>query len=120
MMDSVRFAQAYSFKYSPRPGTPAAGLDQLPEEIKVARLSRLHDVISQHQTSFNLTHVGKAMPVLFERRGRRPGQLIGRSPYLQSVHAQLDSAWIGKILEVEITAGGPNSLAGIVRAASAA
>lgn len=120
MIDRVRFAQAYSFKYSARPGTPASSLEQFPEEIKVARLSRLQDVINGHQTSFNTAHVGKVMPVLFDRRGRRPGQLIGRSPYLQSVHAQLDSAWLGKILEVEIAAAGPNSLAGVVRAVSAA
>ncbi|NJO35083.1 MAG: radical SAM protein, partial [Rhodospirillales bacterium] len=120
MIDRVRFAQAYSFKYSARPGTPAANLEQLPEAIKIARLSRLQDVISGHQTTFNTAHVGKVMPVLFDRRGRRPGQLIGRSPYLQSVHAQLDSAWLGKILEVEIAAAGPNSLAGVVHAISAA
>jgi tRNA-2-methylthio-N6-dimethylallyladenosine synthase len=120
MMERVRFAQAYSFKYSPRPGTPAAGLEQLPDEVKVARLSRLQNVIARHQTAFNSAHVGQVMPVLFDRLGRRPGQLIGRSPYLQSVHAQLDSAWLGKILEVEIASGGPNSLAGVVHVASAA
>ena len=120
MMERVRFAQAYSFKYSPRPGTPAAGLEQLPEEVKVARLSRLQNVITRHQTAFNSAQVGKIMPVLFDRRGRRPGQLIGRSPYLQSVHAQLDSSWLGKILEVEIASAGPNSLAGVVHEASAA
>jgi tRNA-2-methylthio-N6-dimethylallyladenosine synthase len=120
MLERVRFAQAYSFKYSPRPGTPAAGLEQLSEETKIARLSRLQDVIARHQTSFNSTQVGKVIPVLFNRQGRRPGQLIGRSPYLQSVHAQLDSSWLGKILEVEIAAAGPNSLAGVIRAASAA
>jgi tRNA-2-methylthio-N6-dimethylallyladenosine synthase len=120
MLEHVRFAQAYSFKYSSRPGTPAAGLEQLSEEIKIARLSRLQNVITMHQTSFNSTHIGRSMPVLFDRRGRRPGQLIGRSPYLQSVHAQLDSSWLGKILEVEIAAAGPNSLAGVIRAADAA
>jgi tRNA-2-methylthio-N6-dimethylallyladenosine synthase len=120
MMERVRFAQAYSFKYSPRPGTPAAGLEQLPEEVKVARLSQLQSVITRHQTAFNSAQVGMIMPVLFDRRGRRPGQLIGRSPYLQSVHAQLDSSWLGKILEVEIASAGPNSLAGVIHAASAA
>ena len=120
MMERVRFAQAYSFKYSPRPGTPAAGLEQLPEEVKVARLSQLQSVITRHQTAFNSAQVGMIMPVLFDRRGRRPGQLIGRSPYLQSVHAQLDSSWLGKILEVEIASAGPNSLAGVIHEASAA
>ena len=120
MMDRVRFAQAYCFKYSPRPGTPAAALEQVAEDVKVARLSRLQDTVSKHQTAFNSTHVGRLMPVLFDRRGRRPGQLIGRSPYLQSVHAQLDLSCLGKILEVEIAAAGPNSLAGVVYAATAA
>jgi tRNA-2-methylthio-N6-dimethylallyladenosine synthase len=120
MMERVRFAQAYSFKYRPRPGTPAAGLEQLPEEVKVARLSQLQSVITRHQTAFNSAQVGMIMPVLFDRRGRRPGQLIGRSPYLQSVHAQLDSSWLGKILEVEIASAGPNSLAGVIPEASAA
>lgn len=120
MLERVRFAQAYSFKYSPRPGTPAAGLEQLPEDVKVARLSRIQDVINDHQTSFNRAYVGDVMAVLFDRPGRRPGQLIGRSPYLQSVHAQLDTACLGQILEVEIAAAGPNSLAGVVKAASAA
>ena len=120
MMERVRFAQAYSFKYSPRPGTPAAGLEQLPEEVKVARLSQLQSVITRHQTAFNSAQVGMIMPVLFDRRGRRPGQLIGRSPYLQSVHAQLDSSWLGKTLEVEIASAGPNSLAGVLHEASAA
>lgn len=119
MMERVGFAQAYSFKYSPRPGTPAAGLEQLPEEVKVARLSRLQNVITHHQTAFNSAHVSRVMPVLFDRRGRRPGQLIGRSPYLQSVHAQLDSSWLGRILEIEIASAGPNSLAGVVHGAGA-
>jgi len=118
MMEGVGFAQAYSFKYSPRPGTPAAGLEQLPEEVKVARLSRLQNVIARHQTAFNSAHVSSVMPVLFDRQGRRPGQLIGRSPYLQSVHAQLDSSWLGRILEVEIASAGPNSLAGVFHGAS--
>lgn len=120
MLERVRFAQAYSFKYSARPGTPAAGLEQLPEDVKVARLCRIQDVINDHQTSFNRAYVGDVMPVLFDRPGRRPGQLIGRSPYLQSVHAELDMACLGQILEVEIAAAGPNSLAGVVKAASAA
>jgi tRNA-2-methylthio-N6-dimethylallyladenosine synthase len=119
MMERVGFAQAYSFKYSPRPGTPAAGLEQLPEEVKVARLSRLQNVIAHHQTAFNSSHVSRVMPVLFDREGRRPGQLIGRSPYLQSVHAQLDSSWLGRILEVEIASAGPNSLAGVVHGTGA-
>ena len=120
MLEQVRFAQAYCFKYSARPGTPAATLEELPDEVKVARLKRLQEVIGRHQTSFNSTFVGRTMLVLFERPGRRPGQLIGRSPYLQSVHAQVDSSLLGSMLEVEIAAAGPNSLAGAVRASAAA
>jgi tRNA-2-methylthio-N6-dimethylallyladenosine synthase len=120
MLEQVRFAQAYSFKYSPRPGTPAANMEQLPDELKVERLHRLQEVIAQHQTSFNSECVGKVMPVLFERAGRRPGQLIGRSPYLQSVHAQAETSLLGRIRDVEISAAGPNSLSGAVRAGAAA
>jgi tRNA-2-methylthio-N6-dimethylallyladenosine synthase len=120
MMESVRFAQAYSFKYSARPGTPAAGLEQLPEQIKEARLRRLQAAISRHQTAFNSLCVGRTLPVLFDRTGRHPGQLIGRSPYFQAVHAQLDGSYLGRIVEVEIVSAGPNSLAGVVRTAAAA
>jgi tRNA-2-methylthio-N6-dimethylallyladenosine synthase len=120
MLEQVRFAQAYSFKYSPRPGTPAANMEQLPERLKVERLHRLQEVIAQHQTSFNSGCVGKVMPVLFERAGRWPGQLIGRSPYLQSVHAQAETSLLGHIQDVEISAAGPNSLSGAVRAGAAA
>jgi tRNA-2-methylthio-N6-dimethylallyladenosine synthase len=114
LMERVRFAQAYSFKYSARPGTPAANLEQVAEEVKVARLRRLQDLTDREQTSFNATCVGKVMQVLFDRQGKRTGQLVGRSPYLQAVHAQLDFRWLGKILPVEIASAGPNSLAGVV------
>jgi tRNA-2-methylthio-N6-dimethylallyladenosine synthase len=120
MLERVRFAQAYSFKYSPRPGTPAANLEQVPEDTKITRLSLLQTVINEHQTSFNTSCVGRVMPVLFEREGRHRGQLVGRSPYLQAVHARLESSWLGKVLEVEIAAAGPNSLAGIAKASAAA
>ena len=114
LLEQVRFAQAYSFKYSPRPGTPAAALPQLSEDVKSARLLRLQTLVNQHQTSFNSSCVGQVMPVLFDRLGRRPGQLVGRSPYLQAVHAELDLSYLGTIQEVEIAAAGPNSLAGTV------
>jgi tRNA-2-methylthio-N6-dimethylallyladenosine synthase len=109
----VRFAQAYSFKYSARPGTPAASLEPVHDEVKGERLRRLQGLTDRDQTSFNATCVGKVMPVLFDRRGKHNGQLVGRSPYLQAVHAQLDFRWLGKILPVEIAAAGPNSLAGV-------
>ncbi|MBN9265410.1 MAG: tRNA (N6-isopentenyl adenosine(37)-C2)-methylthiotransferase MiaB, partial [Hyphomicrobium sp.] len=80
----VRFAQAYSFKYSPRPGTPAATMErQVPEPVQIARLARLQALLEEQQSSFNAGCVGRVLPVLFERQGRREGQLIGRSPYLQ-------------------------------------
>jgi tRNA-2-methylthio-N6-dimethylallyladenosine synthase len=120
VMEQVRFAQAYSFKYSVRPGTPAAALEQVCDAVKTARLERLQAVIGRHQARFNTTCVGKVMPVLFDRQGRREGQLIGRSPYLQSVHAQVDFSCLGRILQVEIAGAGPNSLAGVVRTAAGA
>ncbi len=113
IVERVGFAQAYSFKYSPRPGTPAAGIDgQVPDRVKTERLHRLQELLEQQQTAFNSACVGEVMPILFERRGRKAGQLIGRSPYLQAVHAQADSALLGQILKVEIVSAGPNSLSG--------
>jgi tRNA-2-methylthio-N6-dimethylallyladenosine synthase len=113
----VGFAQAYSFKYSPRPGTPAANMEQLSEEVKADRLGRLQALLNQQQTSFNSGCIGKIFPVLFERIGRRAGQLIGRSPYLQSVHADAAPELLGHIMPVEIAAAGPNSLSGVIKAA---
>jgi tRNA-2-methylthio-N6-dimethylallyladenosine synthase len=118
MIRTVQFAQAYSFKYSARPGTPAATMDgQLSEAVKIERLQRVQALLAQESTRFNAGCVGKIFPVLFEKPGRRAGQLIGRSPYLQSVHAQVDASALGRILPVQISAAGPNSLAGIVCAA---
>ena len=117
MVRQVGFAQAYSFKYSPRPGTPAANMDQLPEAVKADRLSRLQGLLNHQQTSFNSGCIGKIFPVLFERLGRRAGQLIGRSPYLQAVHADAAPELLGDIMPVEIAAAGPNSLSGVIKAA---
>jgi tRNA-2-methylthio-N6-dimethylallyladenosine synthase len=114
----VRFAQAYSFKYSARPGTPAATMGgQVPEPVKVERLSRLQALLDEQQSSFNAGCVGRVLPVLFERRGRHEGQLIGRSPYLQAVHADAAPGLMGRIIPVEIAKAGPNSLSGVIRAA---
>jgi tRNA-2-methylthio-N6-dimethylallyladenosine synthase len=114
----VGFAQAYSFKYSPRPGTPAATMDgQLPDAVKIERLARLKALLDAQQSSFNAECVGRVLPVLFERQGRRDGQLIGRSPYLQSVHAEAAPGLMGHIIPVEIAGAGPNSLSGVIRAA---
>ena len=114
----VGFAQAYSFKYSPRPGTPAASMSgQLPAKVASERLQRLQELLWQQQASFNAGCVGRVFPVLFEKPGRHAGQLVGRSPYLQLVHAPAERSQLGQIVPVEISAAGPNSLAGIVRAA---
>ena len=115
VVERVGFAQAYSFMYSPRPGTPSAALgDQVAEDIKIDRLHRLQVRLDQQQTRFNSGSVGKVVPVLFERVGRHPGQLVGRSPYLQAVHATTDSSTLGRIVDVAIVGSGPNSLSGVV------
>ena len=109
----IGFIQAYSFKFSPRPGTPAAVLaDQVDERVKVERLAELQALLSGMQDAFNRSCVGTAMPVLFEHPGRHPGQLAGRTPYMQAVHAEMPPAAIGSIRTVRIRAAGPNSLDG--------
>jgi tRNA-2-methylthio-N6-dimethylallyladenosine synthase len=112
VLERVGFAQAYSFKYSPRPGTPAAAMAQLPEAVRDERLQRLQAVVERHQTAFNSACVGKVVPVLLERAGRHPGQLVGRSPYMQWVHLEAPSSLCGHVLEVEIRSAGANSLGG--------
>jgi tRNA-2-methylthio-N6-dimethylallyladenosine synthase len=113
----VGFAQAYSFNYSARPGTPAATMDeQVPDTVKSDRLARLQVLLDDQQASFNAGCVGKVLPVLFEKPGRHPGQLVGRSPYLQPVHAPAADTLLGRILPVQIVAVGSNSLSGIVHA----
>lgn len=116
LVRDVGFAQAYSFKYSSRPGTPAATIDnQIPDEIKAERLARLQALLARQQSGFNAGCVGKIFPVLFEKIGRKAGQLIGRSPYLQAVHAQAEPSLLGQVMPVEILGAGNNSLAGVVR-----
>jgi tRNA-2-methylthio-N6-dimethylallyladenosine synthase len=115
MVDVVRYASAYSFKYSPRPGTPAAVMeDQIPREIMDDRLQRLQARISEHQLAFNRSKVGSETQVLIERKGRQSGQMIGRSPWLQSVHVDTP-AQPGEIIDVTLVAGGPNSMTGAER-----
>jgi tRNA-2-methylthio-N6-dimethylallyladenosine synthase len=114
LVSEVEFAQAFSFKYSPRPGTPAAIEKQLPEPVKAERLAELQALLQRQQRAFNEAAVGTTMPVLFEKPGRHDGQLVGRSPYLQAVHADAAPHAIGKILPVEIVRSGANSLAGRV------
>ncbi len=118
LIREVTFAQAFSFKYSPRPGTPAASSDaQIPEEVKTERLTRLQALLEVQQTSFNQDMTGQTLPVLFERAGRRPGQLIGRSPYLQLVHADAGPETIGQIVPVVINSATQLSLSGVMASA---
>ena len=113
LAESVGFAQAYSFKYSPRPGTPAALMaEQVAEDEKTRRLDRLHEVLERHQLAFNRSMVGRRLDVLAERSGRKPGQLIGRTPYLQAIHFDGPPRLIGRILPVDVTAAYGISLAG--------
>jgi tRNA-2-methylthio-N6-dimethylallyladenosine synthase len=116
---SVNYAQAYSFKYSPRPGTPAAAMeDQLPRSMMDERLQRLQALLNEQQLEFNQGSVGTRADVLLERPGKRPGQMIGKTPWLQSVHVET-GARAGDMIEVEVVSAGPNSLAGIVIPAKA-
>jgi tRNA-2-methylthio-N6-dimethylallyladenosine synthase len=109
----VRYAQAYSFKYSPRPGTPAsAAIAQVPEEIKKIRLERLQTLLSEQQDAFNASCHGRSFPVLFEKLGKKPQQGVGRSPYLQPVHVDGAASLIGEIRAVRISAVLSNSLRG--------
>jgi tRNA-2-methylthio-N6-dimethylallyladenosine synthase len=118
----VGYASAYSFKYSTRPGTPGASLpDQVPEEVKTERLYRLQALVNSQTASFHASCVGKILPVLIERPGRMPGQVGGRSPYLQAVHLDGSPDLIGAIHPVEIVGTSTNSLVGrLVREAAAA
>ena len=115
IVDEVRYAAAYSFKYSPRPGTPAASMeDQIAREVMEERLKRLHDRINTNQLAFNAKKVGCDTQVLIERKGRLPGQMIGRSPWLQSVHLET-AAQAGDIVDVTLLVAGPNSMTGAER-----
>jgi tRNA-2-methylthio-N6-dimethylallyladenosine synthase len=117
---AVNHAQAFSFKYSSRPGTPAAAMDgQVPRDVMDERLQRLQALLNAQQLAFNRASVGRRTDVLLERAGRKPGQLVGKSPWLQSVHLTTDAA-IGEMVEVEIVSAGPNSIAGLQRLRAAA
>ncbi len=110
----MEFIQAYSFKYSPRPGTPAAEMvDQVPDNVKGERLSELQNLLNGNQIRFNRSCVGREFPVLLDRPGRKPGQFAGRSPYMQPVHVADAGARLGEIVDLRIVAGHPNSLSGV-------
>ena len=120
LVEAVGYAQAFSFKYSPRPGTPAAAMDgQVPREVMDERLQRLQAALGRDQLAFNQASVGKRCDVLVERRGKKPGQWLGKSPWLQSVHFEGEAA-IGDLVEVELTQAGPNSLHGEILQAALA
>ncbi|MCA3565054.1 MAG: tRNA (N6-isopentenyl adenosine(37)-C2)-methylthiotransferase MiaB [Methylocystis sp.] len=115
LVREIGFAAAYSFKYSERPGTPAAERkDQVPETVKTARLAALQALILEQQTAFNAGTIGKVVDVLFEKPGRNPGQIGGKSPYLQAVHVEGPASLIGHIVPVKITGIASNSLAGML------
>jgi tRNA-2-methylthio-N6-dimethylallyladenosine synthase len=119
LVEAVGYAQAFSFKYSPRPGTQAALAPQLPDAVKAARLATLQDLLWAQQLRFNEACRGRVLPVLFDRPGRHHGQLIGRSPYLQSVHVEADADRLGALLPVRIVGAGQNSVAGVLESATA-
>jgi tRNA-2-methylthio-N6-dimethylallyladenosine synthase len=109
----VGYASAYCFKYSPRPGTPAAERDgQISDRVKSDRLARLQALMVEQTVAFNASCVGKTFDVLLEKPGRQKGQLIGRSPYLQSIHLAANGLKIGDIAPISIKSIGPNSLSG--------
>ncbi|MFN3890052.1 MAG: tRNA (N6-isopentenyl adenosine(37)-C2)-methylthiotransferase MiaB [Beijerinckiaceae bacterium] len=115
LISEVRFASAYSFKYSPRPGTPASELGaQLPEDVKSSRLAQLQQLLDAQRRAFDTSVVGSRLPVLFEKPGRHPGQYVGKSPYLQAVYVDGPDDLIGSIADVNVVEAMPNSLRGAV------
>ena len=121
LVREIEFAQAYSFKYSPRPGTPAAAReDQVPEAEKLERLARLQDLLDSQQAAFNAATIGRTLQVLVERAGRHAGQITGRTPYLQLVHAEGGDNLIGQIVNVTMTSATQVSLGGDVAVVSPA
>ncbi len=112
IVDTVGYAQCFSFKYSARPGTPAAELDaQIAPEVMEVRLARLQGAIDRQQEAFNAGSIGRRCQLLIDRRGRREGQMLGKSPWLQSVHV-IGDVQLGDLVEVELVRAGPNSVEG--------
>jgi len=115
LVRDIGYATAFSFKYSKRPGTPASTMrKQIPEEVKTARLEMLQRLLLKQQYDFDDSQIGKTVPVLFEKRARDTGQIMGRTPYLQPVHVQADAALIGQVAEVRIARRTANSLHGML------
>jgi tRNA-2-methylthio-N6-dimethylallyladenosine synthase len=118
LIDEVGFSGSFSFKYSPRPGTPAADMDkQVPEDVKSERLHQLQALIDRQATDFNRSCIGQTLDVLFEKVGRLPGQIVGKSPYLQPVHVNAPASLIGTIAAVQIDDVGTHSLHGALAVA---
>lgn len=119
LVREVGFASAFSFKYSRRPGTPASAMPcQVDDAVKAERLDRLNALLDEQQKAFNALQVGKVMPVLFEKKGRNPGQIVGRSPYLQAVHAVGPDSLLGQIVSVRIELSAKMSLGGVLETQS--
>jgi len=119
LIQDIDYASAYAFKYSPRPGTPAATVEeQVSEPVKAERLAALQALLAEQQTRFNAGFIGRSVPVLFDRPGRYPGQLAGRSPWQQTVHADALPEWQNEIVEVEIGTAGPHGLTAAQREAA--
>ena len=115
LVNEVKYIQAFSFKYSRRPGTPAAVMpNQVEEKVKKERLDELQTLLFDYQTKFNEACVGKTFGVLFEQQGRHKGQLIGRTPYMQNLHAKADINMLNKIVDVKVEQATTNSLSGKV------
>src|SRR5205085_9070171 len=111
LIDEIGYAGAFSFKYSARPGTPAADMpDQIGEDVKSERLRRLQTAIDRNAAAFNARCVGRSVEVLFEKPGRHPGQIVGRSPYLQPVQVMASQSLIGKVAAITIAEVSSNSL----------
>ena len=109
----VGYIQAFSFKYSKRPGTPAALMpEQVEEKIKRQRLDILQELLSSMQLKFNRECLGKTMPVLFEYKGRRAGQLVGRTPYMQNIHVEIGKEFLNQIVDIKVTEAATSSLSG--------
>jgi tRNA-2-methylthio-N6-dimethylallyladenosine synthase len=119
LVREVGFASAFSFKYSRRPGTPASAMPgQVDDAVKAERLDRLNALLDEQQKAFNAQQAGKVMPVLFEKKGRNPGQIVGRSPYLQAVHAVGPDSLLGQIVPVRIESSAKMSLGGVLETQS--
>jgi len=119
LVQTAGYASAFSFKFSARPGTPAAAMaGHVPEDVMNVRLQHLQAGITRGQLAFNQRSVGIATTIMIERDGRRPGQRIGKTPWMQSVHVDTDAA-MGEMIDVEIVSAGPNSLGGVVRRSAA-